>query len=348
MTKEEFIKKSRNIHGYKYEYINIPDKINYKSDVNIFYNGVEYSQKVNKHLMGKCPEKNTPTKTQKQFLEECKKIWDDKYDYTKTIYKGALKKIIIIYDDIEYEQVAISHLRGLCVEKKINKEIFLIKAKRKWGNKYDYSKINFIDSKTSIDIIYEGIIYKQTPLRHLINEPEGINRVLDIENFIKKSNIIHNNKYNYDKVIYINSNTKIIITCPIHEDFNQVPNSHLSGNGCPNCHESKGEIKINRFLDRNNIVYERQKKFDDCKNIFCLPFDFYIPSIRTCIEFDGQQHYKPLDFFGGEEAYEKLKINDKIKEEYCEDNYINLIRIKYDVIDIDNFLYNNLKMIINI
>ena len=69
-----------------------------------------------------------------------------------------------------------------------------------------------------------------------------------------------------------------------------------------------------------------------------MPFDFYVPSINLLIEFDGKQHYEPLSFFGGIEAFEKLKTNDKIKNDYCEDNYINLIRIKYDEDNIESIL----------
>lgn len=66
--------------------------------------------------------------------------------------------------------------------------------------------------------------------------------------------------------------------------------------------------------------------------------------MRTCIEFDGKQHFQPMEFFGGVEAFEKIKINDKIKSDYCEDNYIDLIRIRYDQEDdIHQILWNNLK-----
>jgi hypothetical protein len=133
--------------------------------------------------------------------------------------------------------------------------------------------------------------------------------------------------------------TKLIITCPIHGDFLQRPSSHMKGFGCSSCVESKGEKAIAKFLDKNNISYYRQHKFDDCKNIFQLPFDFYIPRLRLCIEFDGKQHYEPMSLFGGIEAFEGLKINDNIKNEYCEDNYIDLVRIKYDQLDnIESYL----------
>jgi hypothetical protein len=66
--------------------------------------------------------------------------------------------------------------------------------------------------------------------------------------------------------------------------------------------------------------------------------------MRTCIEFDGEQHFYPVSHFGGIMAYESLKINDKIKNDYCEDNYINLIRIRWDQIDeISQILQRNLK-----
>jgi hypothetical protein len=69
--------------------------------------------------------------------------------------------------------------------------------------------------------------------------------------------------------------------------------------------------------------------------------------MRICIEFDGKQHYEPMSFFGGVDSFNKLKINDKIKNDYCEENYMNLIRIKYDQIDdIYQILWDSLKIYI--
>lgn len=181
---------------------------------------------------------------------------------------------------------------------------------------------------------------------HLNAAPENIRLAVrkTTEQFIKEAQLIHDNKYNYDKTDYTKNQIKVVITCPEHGDFEQRPLSHLQGCGCPNCNESKGEKAISKFLDKYNISYYRQHKFDDCKNVFSLPFDFYIPSSRVCIEFDGKQHYEPNNHFGGTETFEKLKINDTIKNNYCEDNYIDLIRIKYTQIDeIEDILYKSLK-----
>ena len=74
----------------------------------------------------------------------------------------------------------------------------------------------------------------------------------------------------------------------------------------------------------------KDKRFKQCKNKRQLPFDFYLPDYNICIEFDGRQHYKSIEYFGGEKHLEYVQYNDKIKTEYCLNNNINLIRIKYD------------------
>ena len=80
--------------------------------------------------------------------------------------------------------------------------------------------------------------------------------------------------------------------------------------------------EIDFYDANNNILYESQYSFKDCRNTLPLPFDFYLTDYNVCIEYDGRQHYKVNDFFGGEEAFEKLKINDAIKSEYCKNNNI--------------------------
>jgi hypothetical protein len=348
MTKEEFLDKAREKHGYKYQYPNLADKFLSTDDIDIIYNGVLYKQKVVKHItLGRCPEKNTPSKTTEQFITESKKVWGDKYDYSLVEYKGALKKVKIIYDGVTFEQVAVQHLKGVSVEKNLTKENFIRKAMIKHGDKYDYSQVRFKNGNTAVMIGYQGIYYLQKPYHHLSgNCPENIKLSIrkTTRQFVTEANLIHDFKYIYDKSEYVKNQVKVTITCPIHGDFEQRPLSHLRGNGCNSCGESKGEKEIAKFLDKFNFFYERQKKFHDCRNTFELPFDFYLPSIRTAIEFDGKQHYYPVEHFGGLKAYESLIINDKIKNDYCEDNYINLIRIRYDQMnDIYRILYENLK-----
>jgi very-short-patch-repair endonuclease len=134
---------------------------------------------------------------------------------------------------------------------------------------------------------------------------------------------------------YKNYKTEVIITCPKHGDFPQTPASHLKGCGCRKCNKNIGENAIRNFLTKNNIEFEEQKRFKDCKNIKPLPFDFYLPQYNLCIEFDGKQHFIPTDFKSNLTEEEKLKsfellqIRDNIKTDYCKNNNINLLRIKY-------------------
>lgn len=344
MRKEIFLEKSRLTHGYRYSYPNLNDIVMQKDIINVMYNDIVYEQRVLKHLKGSRPEQKQIRKTTDQFISESKLVWFDKYDYSLTEYVSAKTKVKIIYDDIVYEQYPNSHLVGYPVEGFLDQNIFLQKAKKKWSTKYDYSLVEFKNSNTKIKIIYDGVVYEQTAHNHLKYAPERVLKRKTTEEFIEQSRLIHDGKYSYLNTIYSTDRDKVIITCPIHGDFSQIANSHMQGKGCNSCKESRGEKEIARFLNKYDINYDRQHKFHDCRNVFELPFDFYIPSKRTVIEFDGIQHYEPVEHFGGLKAYESLKLNDKIKNDYCEDNYIDLIRIRYDQIDrIFDILKESLK-----
>ena len=101
---------------------------------------------------------------------------------------------------------------------------------------------------------------------------------------------------------------------------------------------SYGEKKIIDYFSNKNIKYIHQHKFDDCKNINNLIFDFFIEDKNICIEFDGRQHYEPISFFGGEDGYNKRIENDSIKNEYCLYKKIKLVRISYEDINIINMI----------
>jgi hypothetical protein len=99
--------------------------------------------------------------------------------------------------------------------------------------------------------------------------------------------------------------------------------------GCENNKQSIGERLVRTYLEKNNIKFISEKKFESCKRVKELPFDFYLPEFNTCIEYDGELHYKSSLIFGGEETLKRIKINDRIKTKWCKQNSINLIRISY-------------------
>lgn len=134
---------------------------------------------------------------------------------------------------------------------------------------------------------------------------------------------------------YVNHATKIKFVCKeCGHIWEAKPNNILNGRGCPICKQSKGEKKISQFLDKNNISYIAQYKFEDCIYINPLPFDFYLPQMNLLIEYDGIQHFEPCTFGGIDkqealEAFRLCQIRDEIKNQYCKSREIKLIRIPY-------------------
>lgn len=229
--------------------------------------------------------------------------------------------------------------------KKLTTNIFIEKAVALHDNTYDYSSVNYVNNKTKIKIICNKHgEFEQIPSSHLCGRGclkcSGKDK-LNENKFIIKANKIHNNKYNYSQIKYVNNCTHIEIICSNHGKFIQTPTAHLMGRGCPICKSSKGELMITNYLIAHNVEYVREMKFDNCKNIFKLSFDFYLPKLNLLVEYDGIQHHKPLKFFGGESAFLKVKMNDKIKNMFAKNNSINLLRIKYNELNnIDNILNN--------
>lgn len=136
---------------------------------------------------------------------------------------------------------------------------------------------------------------------------------------------------------YKNNRSRIKVKCSkCNHQWNPVA-VYLLRSGCPCCNDSKGESLINSILDIKSINNKRQFRFKDCKNKRSLPFDFAIfnnNDLLFLIEYDGEQHFRPVNFGGISDKrtinnFNKLRENDKIKNKYCKDNNILLIRIPY-------------------
>ena len=297
-------------------------------------------------------------KTIHDFIVESNDIHNNKYDYSLVDYINSKIKVKIICPSHGvFEQTPNSHLqrRGcmLCSHEKTRTKNndFIEKSKVLHNNKYDYSKVIYINNKTKVEIIcpIHGIYYV-LPTHHL-NGVECKKCYYDKmkmskQDFIKKANMIHENKYDYSKVVYINSKTKVEIICPIHGIYKQTPHHHLNGSSCKKCRQSKGENEIETFLLKKKIIFETQKKIEKCKDKRELPFDFYLPDYNLCIEYDGEQHFKNNEFFGGEDAFKIRQKHDKIKNDFCEENNINLLRISYKQFnEVEDLIYNYIEKI---
>lgn len=138
---------------------------------------------------------------------------------------------------------------------------------------------------------------------------------------------------------YVNSKTHLKVKHRVcGNTYNTLPNNFLKGHRCPFCSKngySKGEREIINILEILDIFWGYQIKLPGCKNEDLLPFDFAVFSSEShekpefLIEYDGIQHFEPVDFFGGQERFEKQQLHDRIKDDYCKQNGIELIRIPY-------------------
>ena len=139
---------------------------------------------------------------------------------------------------------------------------------------------------------------------------------------------------------YESYSSKLTMECPNGHKFKMSLGKFKNGRRCPKCKKSKGEIEISKILDLYNIKYEEEYRFENCKFKYTLPFDFYLPEYNTCIEYDWIQHFYIIEQFGGLDGFISSKIRDTIKNIYCENNNIKLIRIPY-------WEFNNIETIIN-
>lgn len=288
--------------------------------------------------------------TRAEFIQKATEIHNI-YDYTLVDYISWSSKVTIICPIHGlFEQRPNNHLMGQgcpsCGNNKIRakklqvgREKFCSDAAIKHQNKYDYSLVDYKNCRQKVQIIcpIHGI-FEQSPDGHL--QGQGCSKCagnikLSADEVIKKAIEKHKNKYDYSQSLYTSMHTKMKILCFVHGIFEQTPANHLFGQGCPICRSSKGVLMIRDYLNKNDILYQTEKRFNDCRNKKPLPFDFWIPEYNTCIEYDGEQHYIPTTF-GNDKSEEtrnkNLKIyqfNDTIKTTYCEENGIKLIRIPF-------------------
>jgi len=345
LTQEEIIKRFEEVHGDKYDYSKV-NYINSGTKVNIICpEHGEFLQTPSNHLKYNCPKCSNLKKSIESHIKDFKKIHGDKYDYSKVQYINTMTKVEIICPKHgSFFQTPMSHKSGngcpKCSKEKQSGKLsnFLKTLSKEHFDKYDYSKVNYTNRFKKIEVICKKCnkSFWCIPNNHLKNNSENTfcpNCYINKNTYTKDKIIsdfkkIHGDKYDYSKVQYINTMTKVEIICPEHGSFFQRPNDHRNAVGCPKCaqenSESKGERKVREFLEENNIKYSQEV------NLFNnYRFDFYLEDLNTVIEYDGKQHFEPVDYFGGLEGFLKTQERDKIKTEYCLENNIRIIRIAY-------------------
>lgn len=270
---------------------------------------------------------------------ELSNIHNGKYIYDRFIYTKSSDKIIVKCPEHGYFEVTYNNhfskktgCRECKKKTQINFEKFIEKSKDKFGDKFEYH--GYINNRTKMEIICpKHGKFNNSPQTHLMNEfgckkcSKEFNLDIKEKEYIIESNILHTNLYNYDKVKYEHYHKKVTISCTKHGDFEQSFHTHLKGHGCPTCSSSQGELEVENYLKYRGIDYIKEHSFEDCKNVNLLRFDFYLPKFNILIEYDGRQHFEEVEFFS--ESLDEVKKRDNIKNEYCVNNNIPLIRISY-------------------
>lgn len=335
--KDTFIAKCREVYGDLYDY----SKVNYihsKAKVCVICpKHGDFWVIPNNHMRGsRCPAcYGTPKKTREQFIEQAKKVHGEKYDYSKVKYDGNKSKVCIICPEHgEFWQAPYSHIKGAkcpaCSKvQRITQEIFIERSLKKHHGKYDYSKVLFEHTLKHVCIICpEHGEFWQKPAHHLLGygcPVCGGSKRLTNEEFIEKAKLVHEDKYDYSKVQYKNTATKVCIICPEHGEFWQTPNNHLFGAGCPTCPESSMEGEIRHLLLTNNIAFEQEKGFSWLKFHHRMFLDFFLPEYGVAIECQGGQHFFPTELFGGEDYYKLTIERDAVKKRLCEEHGIRVL-----------------------
>jgi hypothetical protein len=352
-TTEIFIKEAIIIHKNSYNY----DKTKYvnsttKLIITCPIHG-DFFQLPNSHLNGancrKCASKNQSLKKSsftEEFIEKAVKIHGTTYNYSKVKYVNHKFKVLIIcHKHGEFEQSPHIHLRGsgcsncACDKKrndsKITQEEFIQKAKDKHGDRYDYSLLEYngIYEKIKIVCRIHGV-FMQDPHNHLVGKgckfcgiiKGALSQTHTLQTFILKATKIHGAQYDYSKVVYVNSNTKILIICKIHGEFVQEACSYIAGNGCKKC--ATARCWKTTMFSQQYIIEKAIERHGDKYDYTKLIYQGSNKSVAIICRKHGEFTQYPRDHIKGGEC--PICIGHVITTEIFIENSIKKHGIKYD------------------
>lgn len=343
--RENFIERAIAVYGDKYDFSKT-EYINSRTKVCIVCpKHGEFWTNPGDFLRGHaCPycaneKRNREVVDQKTFIEKARKVHGDKYDYSKVVYRNAMSQVTVICPEHgEFKIIPNSHIHGKAGCPKCNRlnlgiDDWIERFKSVHGDRYDYSKVTYVDNSTKVCIICpEHGEFWQAPSKHYngkqgcpncAKRKRGDLRKTTKEKYIEKARKVHGDKYDYSKIVYDNLHDKITIICPKHGEFNQLAYDHTNGHGCPVCANlySSKENEIYDFLAKElgeeNIIQHDRIVLGGRKEL-----DIYVPSLRLAIEYNG--------LYWHSEATGKDKWYHYDKMKACEAKGIRLIEIFED------------------
>lgn len=286
--------------------------------------------------------------TTEEFVNRAKLIFPE-YNFDKVNYINISTKVLVecpkhgIFEAIPYNMINSNHSgcpkcalenaskrlsRGTDKFKKSAIKIFL---------NYNYDEVEYVNQYKKIRLTCEhGHKFETRPKDLLSGHGCPIcsrNKIKNqnLQRFIELSKEIHGDKFDYTTLKFNGYQQPMTIICPIHGMVSISPQNHLLGPGCPKCGQSIGELKVEEYLKKLGINYKKEYPIEYAGNKSGKAYiDFYLPDLNTFIEFNGKQHYIPIEHFGGQLIFDKQVERDNYIDEYCKKNNINLITIKYN------------------
>ena len=371
LTTEEFVKKARAKHGTKYGYANVK-YINTRTNVNItcLKCQKDFPQRPTVHLQGSgCPTCviEATTMTLAEFIQKARAKHGTKYGYANVKYINTRTNVNItcLKCQKDFPQRPTVHLQGsgcpTCVIEATTMTLaeFIQKARAEHGTKYDYGNVKYVNSATKVDITCLACDdnFPQTPNVHLQGSgcPTcGLHKTIEattmtLAEFIQKARAEHGTKYDYGNVKYVNSATKVDITCLACDDnFPQTPNVHLQGSGCPTCGLHKTieatTMTLAEFIQKARAEHGTKYDYGNVK---------YVNSATkvdiTCLACDDNFPQTPRNHLQGY-GCPKCGLHKRIESQrMSQDEFIQKAKAEHgDLYDYDNVKYINTRTNVNI
>jgi hypothetical protein len=301
--------------------------------------------------------------TTDEFALRAREIHDNKYKYKNTKYSTARAKVLVtcpLHGD--FSVLPNNHLKGagcpICSKDRhvvlmnegarYSQKEMIAKFHKVHGNVYNYSRVSYVRGMDPVEIICpEHGVFNQIAFHHLagkgcplcgVKARSDANRLSQVE-VIQRFAKLHGKRFDYSKFKYREFVSKSLIGCRErgHGFFEMNAQAHLEGKGCPACSQSLGERIIDEWLRESDIMFVREFLIPSTgsRKKGRLRFDFCIPQCQLLIEYDGEQHFRPVRFFGSSEktarkVFKEIRRRDRIKSTWAVTNSYRLIRIRYD------------------
>lgn len=372
ITTDSFISRAKSIHGDKYDYTETK-YTSYAIPVEIIckIHG-KFEQLGNSHLNGRgcfiCGGKTPITK--EVFENKSNLKHNNEYLYDNVKISGVSNTVLItckIHGD--FKQRPRDHMDGqgcpkckrdkFIIRKTDTPEQFIDKCKKIHNSYYSYSKVNYTNGNDLIIItcpIHGDFTQKASV--HLgkcgCKKCTLGNRCANKEEFIEYANKIHGHIYDYSKVIFTKIKTNVTIICEKHGEFSQNASTHLYGSGCPLCNcinsISLSEIKLLKIIKESYPNYEIIQQYQP-EWLGKQKIDLYVKDLNIAIEYQGEQHFKPIEYFGGDKSFQKTLNLDENKRVLCEKNGVILKYFSFNLKTVPKnygfVVYNNIEEMFN-